>query len=145
MYVTGMTSQLFRCASISWIHVEESVSQWLIHVFEILSNITHIFRLCSECVQSVFWVCSECVQSVFNIEVISSPSASSVLIFGNFSIIWWFRPYKPYIFLKYVIKVDHLDHLYHLYHPDHLDHMYVPPVPPGPPWPPRLPYHPWPP
>ena len=42
------------------------------------------FRVCSECVQSAFSVCSECVQSVFNIEVISSPSASSVSIFGIF-------------------------------------------------------------
>ena len=40
------------------------------------------FRVCSECVQSAFSVCSECVQSVFNIDVISSPSASSVSIFG---------------------------------------------------------------
>ena len=43
------------------------------------------FRVCSECVQSAFSVCSECVQSVFNIDVISSPSASSVSIFGIFS------------------------------------------------------------
>ena len=42
------------------------------------------FRVCSECVQSAFSVCSECVQSVFNIDVISSPSASSVSIFGIF-------------------------------------------------------------
>ena len=38
----------------------------------------------SECHQSVFRVCSECVQSVLNIEVISSSSASSVSIFGIF-------------------------------------------------------------
>ena len=44
------------------------------------------FRVCSECVQSAFSVCSECVQSVFNIDVISSPSASSVSIFGIFSL-----------------------------------------------------------
>ena len=44
------------------------------------------FRVCSECVQSAFSVCSECVQSVFNIDVISSPSASSVSIFGIFYI-----------------------------------------------------------
>ena len=36
------------------------------------------FRVCSESVQSVFGVCLECVQSLFKIEVISSPSASSV-------------------------------------------------------------------
>ena len=47
--------------SLSWIHVGES----LIHVFEILSNLGHIFRVCSGCVQGVFRVCSECVQSVF--------------------------------------------------------------------------------
>ena len=34
--------------------------------------------MCSESVQSVFGVCLECVQSLFKIEVISSPSASSV-------------------------------------------------------------------
>ena len=44
------------------------------------------FRVCSECVQSAFSVCSECVQSVFNIDVISSPSASSVSIFGIFCV-----------------------------------------------------------
>ena len=31
---------IFRCASISWIHVGE----WLSNVFEILSNLGHIFR-----------------------------------------------------------------------------------------------------
>ena len=41
--------------------------------------------MCSDCVQSVFRVCSECVQSMFNIEIISSPSASSVSIFGIFT------------------------------------------------------------
>ena len=82
------------------------MSQSSINVFEISSNIGHIFRMCSgcvqglfrvyseciqsvfrvcsECVQSVFSVCSECVQSMFNIEIISSPSASSVSIFGIF-------------------------------------------------------------
>ena len=65
---------IFRCASISWIHVEESVSQSLSNVFEILSNLGHIFRLSSgyaqgrfKYVQSVFRVCSECVQSVFQV------------------------------------------------------------------------------
>ena len=43
-----------------------------------------MFRVCSECVQSVFRVRSEYVQSMFNIEVTSSPSASSVSIFGIF-------------------------------------------------------------
>ena len=54
---------LFRCASISWI----SVGDWLINVFEILSNLGHIFRVCLECVQSVFRVCSECIQCVFRV------------------------------------------------------------------------------
>ena len=43
--------------------------------------------MCSECVHSVFIVCSvcsECVQSMFNIEVISSPGASSESIFWHF-------------------------------------------------------------
>ena len=54
-----------------------------------------VFRVSSECVQSVFRVPSvrlECVQSAFSvssecvqrIEVISSPSASSVSFFGIF-------------------------------------------------------------
>ena len=37
----------------------------VIHVFEILLNLGHIFRVGSEYVQSVFRVCSECVLSVF--------------------------------------------------------------------------------
>ena len=36
-------------------------------------------------VQGIFRVCSEYVQSMFNIEVISSPNASSVSIFGIFN------------------------------------------------------------
>ena len=60
------------------------MSESVIHVFEILSNLGNIFRVCSGYVQSVFRVCSECVQSVFNIEVFSSSSASSVSIFGIF-------------------------------------------------------------
>ena len=39
----------------------------VINVFAILSNLGHIFRVCSECVQSVFRECSECVQSVFRV------------------------------------------------------------------------------
>ena len=58
---------IFRCASISWIHVGESVSHSVIHVFEILSNLGHLIRVLSECVQSVFRVCSECVQNVFRV------------------------------------------------------------------------------
>ena len=34
---------IFRCASISWIHVGESLSESVINVFEILSNLGHIF------------------------------------------------------------------------------------------------------
>ena len=49
-------NDLFRCASISWIHDGE----WVINDFEILSNLGHIIRVCSECVQSVLRVCSEC-------------------------------------------------------------------------------------
>ena len=41
-----------------------------------------MFRVCSESVQRVIRVCLECVLSLFNIEVISSPSVSSVSIFG---------------------------------------------------------------
>ena len=42
----------------------------VIHVFEILLNLGHIFRVCSEYVQSVFMVfrvCSEYVQSMFRV------------------------------------------------------------------------------
>ena len=42
-------------------------SESLTHVFEILTNLRHIFRVCSECAQSVLRVCSECVQSVFRV------------------------------------------------------------------------------
>ena len=57
-------------ASLGSMFESESVS----NVLEILSNLGHIFRVCSvrlrgcsECVQSVFRVCSECVQSVFRV------------------------------------------------------------------------------
>ena len=64
------------------------------------------FRVCSECVQSAFSVCSECVQSVFNIDVISSPSASSVSIFGIF-----FLNSRSEFFLSiiYLSKSDKMD------------------------------------
>ena len=71
-------ANLFRCASISWIHVGKSVSHSVIDVFEILSNLGHIFRLssdygpgmfrvCSEYVQGMFRVCSEYVQGMFRV------------------------------------------------------------------------------
>ena len=62
-------------------------------VFEILSNLEHIFRVCSvrfrvgsEWVQSFFRVSSEYVQSflVVKIVVIALTSASSVSVFGIF-------------------------------------------------------------
>ena len=43
--------------------MSESVSD----VFEILSNLGLIFRVCSEYVQGMFRVCSECVHSVFRV------------------------------------------------------------------------------
>ena len=58
---------IFRRASISLIHVGESVSESVGNFFEILSNLWHIFRVCPEYVQSVFRVCSECIQSVFRV------------------------------------------------------------------------------
>ena len=42
-------------------------SQSLINVIEILSNLGHIFRVCSEYVQSMFRMCSECAQSVLRV------------------------------------------------------------------------------
>ena len=60
-------------------------SECVLGVFRVCTGcVQGAFRVCSECGQSAFSVCSECVQSVFNIEVISSPSASSVSIFGIF-------------------------------------------------------------
>ena len=65
---------IFRCASISWIHVGEWVidscfwdfiKSWafLQGMFSVCSGyVQSVFRVCSECVQSVFRVCSECVQ-----------------------------------------------------------------------------------
>ena len=56
-------------------------------IFEIWSNLGHIFRVCSGYVQSVFRVYSECVyiMIVVKIVVIASSSASSVSVFGIFS------------------------------------------------------------
>ena len=51
----------------SVIHVFEILGREKKNVFEILSNLGHIFRVCSGCVQGVFRVCSECVQSVFKV------------------------------------------------------------------------------
>ena len=80
------------------------------NVFEILSNLGHIFRVCSECVQSVFRVSSEYLQSFFRVSseyvqsllvvkivVIALSSASSVSIFGIFFVSYSF---KPHITLK---------------------------------------------
>ena len=39
----------------------------MINVFEILSNLEHIFRVCSEYVQGIFRVCSEYGQRVFRV------------------------------------------------------------------------------
>ena len=60
---------LFRCASISWIHVGESVTQsfMFLRFCQIFGIYSGMFRVCSECVQSVFRVCSECVQSAFRV------------------------------------------------------------------------------
>ena len=55
-------------------------------MFRVCSEcIKGMFRVCSEYVRSMLRVCSEYVQSMFNIEVISSPNASSVSIFGVFN------------------------------------------------------------
>ena len=60
-------ASLVRCASISWIHVGESVSESLIHVFEILSTLGHIISVCSGYVQGMFRVCSGYVQGMFTV------------------------------------------------------------------------------
>ena len=61
-------------------------SECVQNVFRVCSEcVQSVFRVCSECVQSVFKVCSECVQIVFRVCFISSPSASSVSVFGIFN------------------------------------------------------------
>ena len=54
-------------ASLASMLESHSVSQSVSDVFEIWSNLGHIFRVGSECAQSVFRVFSECVQSVFRV------------------------------------------------------------------------------
>ena len=67
-----MPSSFFRGKSHSFLDALASLgslleTQSVINVFEILSNVGHIFRLCSGYVQSVFRVSSECLQSVFRV------------------------------------------------------------------------------
>ena len=63
-------------------------SEYVQIVFRVCSEcVQSLFRMCSECVQSLFRVCSEFVQSVLRVCLISSPSASSVSVFGIFFII----------------------------------------------------------
>ena len=63
------TQGLFRCASISWIHVGESLSQWVMNfrfcqILGISSDyIQRMFRVFSGYVHSMFRACSEQVQS----------------------------------------------------------------------------------
>ena len=54
-------------ASLGSMLESQSVSHSVIHVFEILSNLGHIFRLSSGYVQSLFSVYSEYVQSIFRV------------------------------------------------------------------------------
>ena len=54
-------------ASLGSMLKSQSVSQSLSNVFEILSNLGHVLRVCSGYVQSVFKVCSECVKSVLRV------------------------------------------------------------------------------
>ena len=72
---------VFRVCSECVQGVFRMCSECVRNMFSVCSE---CFGICLECVQSVFRVFSECVQSMFNIEVISSPSASSVSIFGIF-------------------------------------------------------------
>ena len=64
-----LSEELFldALASLGSMLESESVSQSMIHVFEVLSNLGHIFRLSSGYVQSMFRVCSEYVQSMFRV------------------------------------------------------------------------------
>ena len=67
-------------------------------MFRVCSGyVLSVFKVCSECNQSVLRVCPPCVLSVFNIEVISSPSASSVSIFGIFNTAKKIKPRKHLI------------------------------------------------
>ena len=57
-----------------------------------------------------YWVfCSNRIL-LFPLSVCLSVSVTSLL----FSIIWWFRAWKPYILWKHIIQADHPDHSYHL-------------------------------
>ena len=73
---------LFRCASISWIHVGD----WFMflrfcQIFGMSSGyVQGMLRVCSGCVQSVFRVCSKCVQSMFRV---CSKCVQSRLIVGS--------------------------------------------------------------
>ena len=67
MLILGENKRLFRCASISWIYVEESVTESLTNVFEIFSDHWHMFRVCSRYVQGMFRVCSEYVESMLRV------------------------------------------------------------------------------
>ena len=58
---------LDELASLGSMLESESVSQSLIHVFEILSNLGHIFRLSSGYVQGMLRVCSEYVQVMLRV------------------------------------------------------------------------------
>ena len=64
---------IFRYASISWIHVGESVSDFLRfgRILGISSEyVQGMFRVGSECVQSVFRVCSECVYIMIVVKIV---------------------------------------------------------------------------
>ena len=59
---------IFRCASISWLHVGEWLSGWCFWDFvKSWAYLQSVFRVCSECVQSVSRVPSECLQSAFRV------------------------------------------------------------------------------
>ena len=62
-------------------------SEYVQSMFRVCSGyVQSMFRVCSEYVQSMFRVCSGYVQGMFSVCFISSPCASSVLIFGIFKL-----------------------------------------------------------
>ena len=63
--ITPIIFALFRCASISWIHVEESlINSRFCDLVKSCADLQSMFRVCSGYVQGMFRVCSEYVHFI---------------------------------------------------------------------------------